>query len=335
MRVLLLKEPPDDDDGPSDDPYRAAFAALGWAPEISYLPLQHCEYDDRAAAAALSAALCGSQEPSQLDDTGGGTAPSAKAGCGSVVVTTQRACTALARALPLLDPEPEMRWRDVTRAYVVGPRTAALVEAELPHLEVVPAGGAAKASALLDVIDASINATDELRPLLRVHSSQAPDSLAPKLRQLREPAGLTVLQAAVYGLAPVAISEIRASLQSLGLLAPASLSLSGEHAQAGEAAEQTETETETETETRCCWVVCFSPLRLAELAQIVKGCEPHSGVCADAHTEAHTEAHTDAHTEAHTVTELEPAAQEGSAPPPLPVNSWMVDQAVPAPYNNL
>lgn len=305
MRVLLLKEPPDDDDGPSDDPYRAAFAALGWVPEISYLALQHCEYDDRAAAAALGAALCvGSSEQSQqLDERVGSTVPSAKAGgagCGSVVVTTQRACIALTRALPLLDPEPELRWRDVARAYVVGPRTAALVEAELPHLEVVPAGGAAKASELLDVIDATT--THDLRPLLRVHSSQAPDSLTPKLQQLHKPSGLTVLQAAVYGLVPVAISEIRASLQSLGLLGPAALPLSEQDAQPEEAGQQT----------RCCWVVCFSPLRLAELAQIVKGSEPRSGLG----------------TAVHIATEMEPAAPEDSPPPPpLPVHSWMLDQA--------
>ena len=288
MRVLLLKEEPDD---PSDDPYRAAFAALGLELglelDVDYLPLQHCEYDDSAAAAALSAALL------QLPTSAGGAAaadgstkpaaaaPAASVACESVVVTAPRACTALARALPLLEPESELRWRAVKRAYVVGPRTAALLEAGLPHLEIVPPGGAPKAADLLEIVSAAVTA--ELQgsgaaadaaaaPLLRVHSTDRADSLAPKLRRLvaADPVGvgvggLGVHQAAIYGMRPVPIEELTASLQQMGLMLPPPLPPPPPDGNE-EAASAVAVGAAAVAE--CCCVVCFSPLRLAELAQI-------------------------------------------------------------------
>lgn len=240
--------------------------------------------------------------------------------CDSMVVTTQHACEALTRALPLLEPEPELRWRDITRAYVVGPQTAALVEAELPHLEVVPAGGARKASDLFDVIDGAV--ADKLRPaLLRLHSSDRSDSLAPKLRQLHKPSGVSVRQAAVYGLSPVPISEIRARLEILGLLAPVDLSQTGQQEpqqrrpqqrlsiNSDELTEEPDQTAQVSHQARCCWVVCFSPLRLTELAQICKAAEPPGGMGAESQLE------------------LQPETQDENGQPLLPFNSWMVDQA--------
>ena len=295
MRVLLLKEEPDD---PSDDPYRAAFAALGLELglelDVDYLPLQHCEYDDSAAAAVLSTALLqlptsagGAAAADESTQPAAAEAPVASVACESVVVTAPRACTALTRALPLLEPEPELRWRAVKRAYVVGPRTAALLEAGLPHLEIIPPGGAPKAADLLEIVSAAVTA--ELQgsgaaadaaaaPLLRVHSTDRADSLAPKLRRLvaaDPPAagvgvgvgGLGVHQAAIYGMRPVPIEELTASLQQMGLMLPPPLPPpppppDGEEEAASAVAVGAAAVAE------CCCVVCFSPLRLAELAQI-------------------------------------------------------------------
>ena len=325
MRVLLLKEPPSESDDPC--PYERAFLASASALlggdlaaseslahqseplTVSYLPLQHCEYDDTAAAQALSDALSKTPPPSE-DDAG--------VVCNSVVLTTQRACVALTRALPLLEPEPELRWRAITSAYVVGPRTAALVESELPHLEVVPAGGAPKASVLLDVIGAAV--ADELHPvLLRLHSSDRPDSLAQRLRELDKPSGVIVQQAAVYRLSPVPTAEIRARLQLLDLLGPLTAQQEQEQQRPpechstdpDEVAQVSARIAQASEQTHCCWVVCFSPLRLTELAQIVIGEPDKGGGAAQPHSELELE--------------LEPETQDGQ--PPLPVNSWMADEA--------
>lgn len=253
MRVLLLKEAPEDGD---DDPYRAALTAL-LAPEqqlqLSYLPLNECVYDDAAAAAALSAAVMPS-----ADSEGGAAA------CESVVVTSHRAVTALCRALPLLEPEPELRWKSVKRAFVVGPRTASSVEAEL-QLPVVPVGGAPKAAALLELIASTLAAEaggdgggrgDGSRGgLLRLHSTDRADSLAPQLRGLHP--ALVVRQAAVYGLAPVHIETIHAELGRLGLTGAGAVGGGDVGAPGG----------------GLVWVVCFSPLRLPELGRIPRpGC---------------------------------------------------------------
>jgi uroporphyrinogen-III synthase len=287
MRVLLLKEEPDD---PSDDPYRAAFAALGLELglelDVDYLPLQHCEYDDSAAAAVLSAALLqlptsagGAAAADESTQPAAAEAPVASVACESVVVTAPRACTALTRALPLLEPEPELRWRAVKRAYVVGPRTAALLEAGLPHLEIIPPGGAPKAADLLEIVSAAVTA--ELQgsgaaadaaaaPLLRVHSTDRADSLAPKLRRLvaADPVGvgvggLGVHQAAIYGMRPVPIEELTASLQQMGLMLPPPLPPPPPDGE-----EEAASAVGAAAVAECCCVVCFSPLRLAELAQI-------------------------------------------------------------------
>ena len=56
------------------------------------------------------------------------------------------------RALPLLSPEAALRWQDVQRAFVVGPKTAAVCEQAFVDLQVQPPGGAHDADALCTIV---------------------------------------------------------------------------------------------------------------------------------------------------------------------------------------
>eukprot|EP01048_Picozoa_sp_COSAG05_P005251 COSAG05_NODE_307_length_11680_cov_162.848804_1_plen_334_part_10 len=234
MRVVFLKE--------ADDSYAAALADRfrAGAVEAEFVPLTTATYDAPSAAAAVSAALL------KMDT------------CGSVVFSSHRACTGLRQAISLLEPEAASRWHQVHRAFVVGPKTAAASELAFPGLAVEPPGGARDAEALCAYLQRS-GAAGEVG-VLRLRGGTCGgktegkvDSLTAALHALAAArvaaatdtaadAGPTrssgVEAAVVYEMAPLPLPGVLSRLYQL-------LSDQGR-----------------------CWVVCFSPAKLKDLAAL-------------------------------------------------------------------